>query len=142
MSKDTIRIKNKALYRDSKGADNLAVLAHESLLTESRSVDVALAPGRGMRSIDAYSIVMAAEALGKSVIQVRSWIEKAFIPPPVLRVVNHGYSVYDSTEMEIIRDHLYRHTKTGISYLTDNSIEFVSELFKDIKKHRKANHGG
>jgi len=139
MDKNEMRIKNKALYREEKGEGNLAVLAYRELRAEPRKVTVALDPG-GTKDIKAYSIVMASAALGKSVIQMRVWIDKGFIPSPLLRVVSHGYAVYDHREMEIIRKHLYNHTQKGISYLTDNSIDFVDALSKEINKYRKKHY--
>lgn len=140
MDKNEMRLKNKALYRDSKGEDNLAVLAYDKLQIPPRQVTVTTAPG-GAKDIHAYSIVMAAEALGKSVIQMRTWIDKGYIPQPKLRVLNHGYRVYDSDEMEIIRKHLYEQTTNGVSYLTDNTVGFVDTMFAEVYKHREEKYG-
>jgi len=84
---------------------------------------------------------MAAEALGKSVIQLRQWIKKEYIPAPTLIVKGHGYLVYDEREMQIIRKHLYMQTLKGVSYLTKNSIDFIHRLNEEIWEHRGDKYG-
>jgi len=136
--KAAMRIKNKASYRSGK--DNLAELASKNLLTKSREVLV-LRGSEEYIKVNGFSIVMAAKALGKSVIQIRSWISKGYIPEPVLQVKNYGYFVYDSREMQIIRKHLYRYTKKGVSYLTKNSLDFIGDLNTEIWNYRGNQYG-
>lgn len=137
-TKTAIRIKNKARYRDSK--TDLVGLASTVLLTKPRIVTIAIDDGESVK-VKGFSIVMAAEALGKSVIQLRAWIGKGYIPEPILLVRNHGYYVYDSKEMQIIRKHLYRHTKKGVSYLTKNSLDFMEGLNTDLWAYRGEHYG-
>lgn len=135
--KDFVREKSRLAYRE--GREDLRALALNKLVVDPRKVNVTL-NGEVIGTVKGYSIITLAKALGKSTIQMRLWINRGYIPEPILIVVNHNYRVYTTREAQIIRKHLFRHTKTGISYLTKNSIYFIDELSTEIAEYRKAKY--
>ena len=127
-----MRVKNKAMYRKINNPH--ITLASSKLLIKAREFTVD--HKNGAKRIKGYSTVMAAEALGKSIIQLRIWISKGYLPKPVLMVKNNNYTVYDARELQIIRKHLFAYTRTGISYITKNSLDFVDALATEVLEYR------
>lgn len=134
-----MRLRNKERYRSSKKGGDLIKLADNKLLVEPKKYLVSVR--REHRQVIGYSMVTAAKALGKSIIQLRVWVNKGLIPEPVLPVIKCGYHIYDKRELNIIRKHLYRHTKKGNSYLTNKSINFIADLSKEVEDYRGEKYG-
>ena len=134
-----MRLRNKEMYRSSKKEGDLIKLADRKLLVDATEYPVDI--NGEIVQLAGYSMVKAAKALGKSIIQLRVWVNKGLIPAPVLPVTRGGYYIYDKRELTIIRKHLYRHTKKGNSYLTHKSVGFIAGLLKEVEEYRGKKYG-
>lgn len=63
-----------------------------------------------------YTIPEAAEALGRSVSNIRRWLDRDWIPAPHLRDASRGLAVYSQGELEVIRQELEAHEREYAYY--------------------------
>lgn len=67
--------------------------------------------------VESYTLSEAAQALGRSELTLKKWINDDLVPEPVLRETIHGYRVYSVGELTIMARVLAEHER-DYSYYT------------------------
>ncbi len=81
-----------------------------------------------------------AEALGKSLLTVRSWIEKEFIPAPVCRESQQGYLQYVRCEVDAMASVLSANAKHS-KYISSKDVTIINRLFEAVWDARREHLG-
>lgn len=68
------------------------------------------------RTEETYTIPEAAEALGRSTVNFRRWLDNDLVPLPYLKETIHGHKVYTVGELEIIAQELAVHEREFATY--------------------------
>jgi hypothetical protein len=69
-------------------------------------------------TVEAYTIPLAAAALGKTELTFKRWIEDDLIPVPILKDTVRGYRHYSVGEVQIMANVLSEHEREYTYYST------------------------
>jgi hypothetical protein len=86
--------------------------------------------------LETYTIPQAAEALGKSQITLKKWIDEALIPPPVLACGTYGYALYSVGELQLIAEFLksYQQDRVYLSKTEASELESLRQRFEGYRR--------
>jgi hypothetical protein len=88
--------------------------------------------------MDAYSMLEAAEALGRDALNFKRWVQNGVIPPPVLHETRRGFKQYSYGELEVLRRELLVHWRE-FTYLSARHTDTVSRIWSAIQTYRVNN---
>lgn len=87
-------------------------------------------------SLEVYTVPAAAEALGKTQLTLKHWINDELVPGPILLDTVFGYRHYSSGELKIIFTILKEHWRT-YDYLTPNFTTVIHQIAQNVEAYRK-----
>lgn len=90
-------------------------------------------PRQGITTMETFTVVEAAAALGKSESQFRRWLDTEIMPQPYLQETTRGYRVYERGELEQAARILARHARE-FAYLG----QAHQHVINDIQQHMHA----
>ena len=85
--------------------------------------------------VEGYTLRETGEALGKSMLTIRSWIENQIIPDPFCWESSSGYQQYARFELDVIADILAEHEETS-SYISTKDTALIEELWGCVEQVR------
>ncbi len=86
--------------------------------------------------IESFNISETAEALGKSILTIRRWIDHDMLPAPFLREVGgHAVMVYSKGELEVIARVLSRHAG-DYQYLCEKHDHVRHDMHQHVHAYR------
>lgn len=83
-----------------------------------------------------YTMKEAAEALGKTMLTLKSWIRDSLVPSPVLKDTSRNYFQYSEGELEIIGGLLDEHFKL-FKQLQKSHTNMVQRMHDDVAEYRE-----
>jgi hypothetical protein len=86
-------------------------------------------------AVESFSIVQAADALGKSAITLRRWIDADKIPAPYLQDVSKKNYVYSAGELRVVARVLSQHERE-FTYLVSEHNHVVETLHQAVHAYR------
>lgn len=92
-------------------------------------------PRQGLTTLETFTVVEAAEALGKSESQFRRWLDTDIMPQPYLQETTRGYRVYDRGELEQAARILARHARE-FTYLGQAHQHVINDIHQHIHAYR------
>lgn len=82
-----------------------------------------------------FTIRETAEALGFTMLTVKSWISKGLIPSPILRDTSYHYDQYSKGELQVIAAELAEHFKV-YSQLQKNHTDVIERIRSKVDAYR------
>ena len=85
--------------------------------------------------VETYTIPQAAEALGKSEVNFRRWLQRDLVPAPYLRETTRNLLVYSRGEMQVLVEQLARHEESFAYYCAQHETAKHS-IFQHMQAYR------
>ena len=110
------------------------------LLTTGTRREVATDDGIFSGSLNTYTIIEAAEALGRSLPNFRRWVNNEIIPSAILRETSRNLFCYCSGELQLIAEILATHER-DYAYLCEKHSQVIEEIAQAIHGFRDIHFG-
>lgn len=85
--------------------------------------------------VESFTIPEAAEALGRSTVTIRRWIEADKIPEPYLEDTQYHWKVYSVGELSVIAGILARHEREFTNFVSEHTM-IVETLHQAVHAFR------
>lgn len=135
-----IRAMQKQRYRETRAKTPYEDKLSEGLLTDGVQREVIFDGEDELYVYECYTLREAAEALGRSLLTIRSWIEKEFIPPPVCKGSRPTHQQYTRYELDAIAFVLSEHSKHS-KYISSKDTPVIERLHDAVWSAREAHLG-
>lgn len=86
--------------------------------------------------LESYTVKEAAEALGRTYLTVRSWIEKGILPEPFTKEVSRGFKNFTRFELDVVAEILADH-ETHSQYVSTANVELITDIQNCIRAVRE-----
>jgi hypothetical protein len=86
-------------------------------------------------TLECYTLREAAEALGRTPLTLRRWMEDGLIPLPAVYDTSHGYRQYLRGDLNAIAKILAKHEQE-YSYLRKEHENTVQLIFAEVERYR------
>lgn len=129
---DDLRARARQRYQETSGARTSVT---ERLTARGTLREVTYTDAERTYQVPTFTLGELADAIGKSEMTVRRWIQDDKLPEPYLRDVSRqNVRVYSIGEVRIIHDVLSR--RDGFAYLTSTDNHAITELNERLHHYR------
>ena len=86
--------------------------------------------------LESYTLRQTGDALGRSILTIRTWIKNGIIPEPFCTEAATGYKVYARFELDVMAEILADH-ETHSQYVSADNEELVGEFHECVEAVRQ-----
>ena len=95
-----------------------------------------IADGIDPTVIEAYTLNEAGQALGKTLLTLRTWVVNGILPRCVLKDTTFGYQQFSRGELDVIAEIVAEHEQQ-YAYLRKNHVTTIERLWSALATYRE-----